>query len=105
LIAIKVEAEYRSVTRSLSERGPKGESDASIATESEITDLLRMLKLIQRSDSSMIAIRVEPDYRSIASSLSGWDHKGELNITIVAESEVADFLRRRCSFSCYSDLL
>jgi hypothetical protein len=105
LIAIKVEPECRSVTRSLSGRGPKGESDASIATESEITDLLRMLKLIQRSDSSMIAIRIEPDYKSVTSSLSRWGPKGELNITIVAESEVANFLRQRRSCSCYSDLL
>jgi hypothetical protein len=54
----QVEPEYRSVTKSLSGRGPKGESDASIVAESEIADLLRWLKLIRRSDSSMIAIRV-----------------------------------------------
>jgi hypothetical protein len=52
-----VELGYISVTRSLSRRGSKGESDASIAAESEITDLVRRLKLIQRSDSYMIAIR------------------------------------------------
>jgi hypothetical protein len=66
LIAIGVETECRSVAKSLSEWGPKGELDAPITTESEIADLLRRLKLIRRSDSSMIAIRVEPDYRSVA---------------------------------------
>jgi hypothetical protein len=43
----RVEPEYRSVARSLSRRGPKGEPYAPIATESEITELLRMLKLIR----------------------------------------------------------
>jgi hypothetical protein len=55
----RVEAEYRFVARSLSGRGPKGEPDALIAAESEIADLVRWLKLIRRSDSSMIAIGVE----------------------------------------------
>jgi hypothetical protein len=66
LIAIGVEPECRSVAKSLSEWGPKGELDAPITTESEIADLLRRLKLIRRSDSSMIAIGVEPDYISVA---------------------------------------
>jgi hypothetical protein len=79
LIAIGVEPEFRSIARSLSRWGPKGEPDAPIATESEIVDLVRMLKLIRRSDSSMIAIRVEPEYRSVGRSLSGWGHKGEPN--------------------------
>jgi hypothetical protein len=67
MLAIGVEPEYRSVTRSLSGWGPKGEHNAPIATESEVTDFLRLLKLIRRSDSSMIAI--------------------------AARSEVVDFLR------------
>jgi hypothetical protein len=46
LIAIGVEIEYRSVTRSLSRWGPKGEPNALIAAESEMTNLLRLLKLI-----------------------------------------------------------
>jgi hypothetical protein len=46
LIAIGVEPECRSVARSLSGWGPKGEPDASIAAESEIADLVRRLKLI-----------------------------------------------------------
>jgi hypothetical protein len=46
MLAIRVEPEYRSVTRSLSEWGPKGEPNASITTESEVTDFLRLLKLI-----------------------------------------------------------
>jgi hypothetical protein len=45
-MAIRVETEYRSVARSLSERGHKGESDAPIVAGSDIVDLLRRLKLI-----------------------------------------------------------
>jgi hypothetical protein len=93
LIAIRVEPEYRSVSRSLSGWGPNGELNAPIAAESEMTDLLRLLKLIWQSDLSMLTIRVEPDYRSITRSLSGWGPKGEPNAPITAESEVVDFLR------------
>jgi hypothetical protein len=46
LIAIEVESEYRSVSRSLSGWGHKGESNTPIVAESEMTDLLRLLKLI-----------------------------------------------------------
>jgi hypothetical protein len=46
LIAIGVEPEYRSVTRSLSGWGPKGDLNAPITVESEVTDFLRLLKLI-----------------------------------------------------------
>jgi hypothetical protein len=46
LIAIRVEAEYIYVSKSLSGWGSKGESNAPIAAESEMTDLLRLLKLI-----------------------------------------------------------
>jgi hypothetical protein len=60
LIAIGVEPEYRSVSRSLSGWGPKGESNAPIVVESKMADLLRLLKLIWQPDSSIIAIRVEP---------------------------------------------
>jgi hypothetical protein len=93
LIAIRVETEYRSASRSLSGWGPKGESNAPITTESEITDLLRLLKLIWQLDLSMLAIGVEPEYRSVTISLYGWGPKGEPNAPITAESEVADFLR------------
>jgi hypothetical protein len=46
MLAIEVEPEYRSISRSLSGWGPKGESNASIAAESEVVDFLRLLKLI-----------------------------------------------------------
>jgi hypothetical protein len=46
MLAIGVEQEYRSVTRSLSGWGPKGESIAPITAESEVADFLRLLKLI-----------------------------------------------------------
>jgi hypothetical protein len=93
LIAIGVGPECKSIARSLSGRGPKGETDAPITTESKIVDLLRRLKLILRSDSSMIAIRVESEYRYVAKSLSRWGPKGESNALIAAESEGVEFLR------------
>jgi hypothetical protein len=71
LIAIGVEPEYRSVSRSLSGWGPKGVSNAPITTESEMIDLLRLLKLIWQPDLSMLAIEVEPEYRSVTRSLFG----------------------------------
>jgi hypothetical protein len=92
LIAIGVEPEYRSISRSLSEWSPKGEPIAPIIAESEMTDLLRLLKLIWQSDMSMLAIGVESDYRSITRSLSEWGLKGELNALIAAGSEATNFL-------------
>jgi hypothetical protein len=94
LITIGVEPYYRFVARSFSGRGPKGEPDALITVESKITDSVRRLKLIRRSNSSMIAIRVEPEYRSVGRSLSRWGPKGEPNASIVAESEIVDSLSR-----------
>jgi hypothetical protein len=41
----------------------------------------------------MLVIGVEPKYRSVSRSLSGWGPKGEPNAPIIAESEVTDFLR------------
>jgi hypothetical protein len=93
LIAIGVEPEYKSVSRSLSGWGPKGELNAPITAESEMTDLLRLLKLIWQSDLCMLAIGVEPEYRSVTRSLYRWGPKGEPNAPIVTESEVTDFLR------------
>jgi hypothetical protein len=105
LIAIGVEAEYRYVSRSLSGWGPKGELNAPITAESEMEDLLRLLKLIWRPNSTIIAIGIEPEYISISRSLSGWNPKRELNAPIDAGSEVADFLRRRRSCICSFGLL
>jgi hypothetical protein len=93
LIAIGVEADYKFVSRSLSRWGPEGEPNALITVESEVTDLLRILKLIWQPDLSMLAIGVETEYRSVTRSLSGWGPKGESNAPITAESEVTDFLR------------
>jgi hypothetical protein len=56
LIAIGVEPEYISVSISLSRWGPKGELNASIATGSEMTDLVRLLKLIWQPNMSVLAI-------------------------------------------------
>jgi hypothetical protein len=77
LIAIGVEPEYRSITRSLSGWGAKGDPNAPIVAENEITNFFRLLKLIRRSGSSMIAIGVESEYRSVARFLSGRGPKGE----------------------------
>jgi hypothetical protein len=93
MLAIGVEPEYRSVTRSLSEWGPKGELNALIVTESEMTNLLRLLKLIWQPDLPMLVIRIEPEYRSVTRPLSRWGPKGEPNAPIATEIEVADFLR------------
>jgi hypothetical protein len=71
LIAIRVEPEYRYISRSLSGWGPKGETNALIVADSEMTDLLRLLKLIWQPDLSMLAIGVEPQYRIVSRSLSG----------------------------------
>jgi hypothetical protein len=46
MLATGVELEYRSISRSLSGWGPKGEPNAPIAAESEVADFLRLLKLI-----------------------------------------------------------
>jgi hypothetical protein len=93
LIAIGVEVEYRSVSRSLSGWGPKREPNAPIVVESEMTDLLRLLKLIWQPDLCMSAIGLEAEYRYVTRSLSRWGPKGESNAPITAESEVTDFLR------------
>jgi hypothetical protein len=70
LIAIEIEPEYRSVSRPLSGLGPKGELNAPIVAESEMRDLLRLLKLIWQPDMFMLAIGVDPEYRSVTRSLS-----------------------------------
>jgi hypothetical protein len=93
LIAIRVEPEYRSVSRSLSGWGPKGDSNAPIVAESEMTDLLRLLKLIWQPDLSMLAIMVEPEYRSVTISVFGWGPKGEPNAPIIAKSEMMNLVR------------
>jgi hypothetical protein len=47
MLAIGVESEYRSVARSLSGWGLKGQHNAPITAESEVTNFLRRLKLIR----------------------------------------------------------
>jgi hypothetical protein len=93
LIVIRVEPEYRYVSISLSGWGPKGEHNVPIAAGSEMTDLLKLLKLIWQPDMSILSIGVEPEYRYVTRSFSGLGPKGELNAPIAAESEVTDFLR------------
>jgi hypothetical protein len=58
-----------------------------------MTDLLRLLKLIWQLNLSMLAIRVELEYRYVSRLLSGWGPKGELNAPIATESEITDFLK------------
>jgi hypothetical protein len=69
MLAIKVESEYRYVSRSLSVWGPKWEPNAPIVTESEVADLLSLLKLIWRPDSSMITIAAGSE---VANFCYGW---------------------------------
>jgi hypothetical protein len=72
LIAIGVEPEYISVSGSLSRWDAKGEPNTPIAVENEITNLLRLLKLIWQPDLSMLAIGVEPEHRYVTRSLFVW---------------------------------
>jgi hypothetical protein len=46
MLAIGVESEYKSVTRSIFGWGLKGEPNALITAESEVADFLRLLQLI-----------------------------------------------------------
>jgi hypothetical protein len=69
IIAIRVETEYRSVVRLLSRLGHKGEPNAPITAECEIVDSLKLLTMNRWSDSSMLAIEVESEYRSVPRSL------------------------------------
>jgi hypothetical protein len=91
LIAIGVESEYRSITRSLSGWGPKGEHNASITTDSEVTGFLRLLKLIWRSDSSMIAIAARSEVTDFLRLLKLIWWSDSSMIAIAAGSEVSDF--------------
>jgi hypothetical protein len=52
MITIRAESEYRSVIRSFSRYGPKEESNAPIATESEVVDFFEAdlaIKLVHDS--------------------------------------------------------
>jgi hypothetical protein len=51
------------------------------------------LRLIQQSDSSMIAIGAVLEFRSVTRSLSRWGPNGEPNVPIATESEVVDSLK------------
>jgi hypothetical protein len=44
MIAIEVESDYRSITRSLFEWGHKGELNVVIAAESKVMDFLRRIR-------------------------------------------------------------
>jgi hypothetical protein len=79
LWATRVEAEHRSVARSIFEGVPREESYALITSCSDVVDFLSRLNLIRRLDSSLIAIRVEAKYISVVRSLSVWGFKGELD--------------------------
>jgi hypothetical protein len=60
--------------------------ESPIAAESEMTNLLRLLKLIWQPGLSMLAIGIEAEYRSVTRSLFGCGPKGEHNALIAAES-------------------
>jgi hypothetical protein len=100
LIAIGVESEYRSITRSLSGWGPKGEPNALIVAESEVMDFLRLLKLIWRSDSSMIAIAVGSD---VTYFCYGWRyHDVSFGLILPCWLGLNKFLLRWWHVACWS---
>jgi hypothetical protein len=94
MLAIGVETEYRSVSRSLSGWGPKGESNAPITAESEVADILRLLKLIWRLDSSMITIAAGSEVTDFLRLLKLIWRSDSFMIAITAVSEVTDFCYR-----------
>jgi hypothetical protein len=73
---------------------PIEELNAPIATESEITDFLRLLKLIWWSDSSMIAIAVGSEVADSLRLLKLIWRSDSSMIAITAGSEVEDFYCR-----------
>jgi hypothetical protein len=91
ILAIGVETEYRYVTRSLYGWGPKGEPNAPIAADSEIADFLRLLKLIWRSDLSMIAIAAGSEITDFLRLLKLIWRSDSSMIAITARSEVVAF--------------
>jgi hypothetical protein len=91
MLAIEVESEYRSVTRSLSGWGSKGEPNAPIVTKSEVADFSRLLKLIWQSDSSMIAIIAGSEVAYFLRLLKLIWQSDSSMIAIAAGSEIADF--------------
>jgi hypothetical protein len=60
---------------------------------SNVIDFLKSSRTDPVIGLVLIYIRVEPEYRYVSRSLSGWGHKRELNVSITAESEMTDLLR------------
>ncbi len=84
---------YRSVVRSIFGGVPKGKPYALITSCSDVVDFLKSSKSDLVIGLVFNSYRVEPEYRSVSRSLSGWGPKGESNAPIAAESEVTNFLR------------
>jgi hypothetical protein len=71
----------------------RGEPYALITSCSDVIDFLKSSEIDPVIGLILIAIRVEPEYRSISTSLSRRNPKGEPNTPIVAESEMADLFK------------
>jgi hypothetical protein len=100
LIAIGVEPEYRSITRSLSGWGPKGEPNAPITAKSEVADFLRLLQLIWQSDSSMIAIA---NGSEVADFYYRWRyHAASFGLAVPCWLGLNKFLLRWWHIACWS---
>jgi hypothetical protein len=75
------------------EGDPRGEPYALVTSCSDVVAFLKSSEIDPAIGLILIAIGVEPEYRSVPRSLSGWGTKGEPNALITAESEVTNFFR------------
>jgi hypothetical protein len=87
--------EYRSAIRSIFGGVPRGESYALITSYSDVIDFLKPSESGPTIELVFDSYRVEPEYISVARSLSGWDSKGESDALIAAKSEITDLLRKQ----------
>jgi hypothetical protein len=84
---------YRYVARSIFRGESGGEPYALVTSCSDAVDFLKLSETDPTIGVVLIVIRVELEYRFVSRSLSGWGSKGESNVPIVTESEMADLLR------------
>jgi hypothetical protein len=92
-LTARAEPKYRSVGRSIFGGDPGGQPYALVTSCSDVVAFLKLSETDPVIRLVLIAIGVEPEYKFVFISLSGWDPKGEFNALIAAESEMADLLR------------
>jgi hypothetical protein len=93
-LAARVEPKYRSVVRSIFGGVHEGELYALITSCSDAIAFLKSFETDLAIEVILIAIGVEPEYRSVYRSISRWGSKGDHNTPIAVESEMANLLRR-----------